>query len=150
MLVPGGQAVFTTPNRVLRLDPGMKPWNAFHVTEYSADGLARLIGPHFAEVEIEGLFATPELHGIEARRVGRAREKARIHSNPLVQGTRRLDAWAGRHWRGLKRGLGLPKKRRPVVGNRDFLERWSLDDLFYRTDGLDEALDLIALCHRGP
>lgn len=120
MLVPGGQAVFTTPNRVLRLDPGMKPWNAFHVTEYSADGLARLIGPHFAEVEIEGLFATPELHGIEARRVGRAREKARIHSNPLVQGTRRLDAWAGRHWRGLKRGLGLPKSGGRLWGTATF------------------------------
>ena len=33
VLKPGGKVLFTTPNRVIRLDPGMRPWNSFHVRE---------------------------------------------------------------------------------------------------------------------
>ncbi len=32
VLSPAGMAVFTTPNALLRLDPGMRPWNPFHVS----------------------------------------------------------------------------------------------------------------------
>ncbi|NIT54612.1 MAG: class I SAM-dependent methyltransferase, partial [candidate division Zixibacteria bacterium] len=31
VLVPGGKIIFTTPNRLIRLYPDMKPWNEFHV-----------------------------------------------------------------------------------------------------------------------
>ncbi len=44
VLRPAGIALLTTPNRVIRLDPGMKPWNRFHVTEYTASGLIPTFG----------------------------------------------------------------------------------------------------------
>jgi len=60
-----GAAVFTTPNRLIRLDPGMKPWNPFHATEFSALDLHRELRRHFAEVTILGLHGKPHLVSLE-------------------------------------------------------------------------------------
>ena len=35
-----GVVLITTPNATIRLDPAMKPWNPFHVREYSHEELS--------------------------------------------------------------------------------------------------------------
>jgi ubiquinone/menaquinone biosynthesis C-methylase UbiE len=50
VLRSSGMALFTTPNAAIRLDPGMKPWNQFHVREYRA-------------AELSGLLQVTLLHG---------------------------------------------------------------------------------------
>jgi len=62
-LAPGGTAILTTPN-VLRSD-GVNP---YHVHEYQADELGRLLRTRFAGVEVQGIGATePVNRTLEAR-----------------------------------------------------------------------------------
>jgi SAM-dependent methyltransferase len=58
VLRPGGTAVFVTPNRFTfaRPDEIIDP---YHYVEYGPTELAELVGPHFAHVEIHGIFGSP-------------------------------------------------------------------------------------------
>lgn len=151
VLRPGGTVVFTTPNACIRIDPGMKPWNEFHVREYTSDELRTQLSGRFSEIAIEGLFATPELYDVEFRRAQKALRGARrrrrfprrqliaLRKSPPVQALKRMTA----------RRQPVPEPEQgaePGTVDRSFLTKWSLDDLFYRTDGLEAALDLIAVC----
>jgi SAM-dependent methyltransferase len=77
VLRPGGQALFTTPNAAIRLDPGMTPWNKFHVREYLADELQAELEAVFPVADVRGLFAVPTLQEIETARVDEARRYLR-------------------------------------------------------------------------
>lgn len=45
VLRPGGVMIIITPDRQHRLLPGQKPWNRWHLREYSAASLSRLVEP---------------------------------------------------------------------------------------------------------
>ena len=77
VLRPGGEVLVTTPNAAIRLDPGMTPWNKFHVREYLADELRAELEAVFPVVEVRGLFAVPTLQEIETSRVDEARRYLR-------------------------------------------------------------------------
>jgi SAM-dependent methyltransferase len=70
-----GIAIISTPNRLLRLLPFQKPWNRFHLREYAAPDLSRVVGAVFPRVQVYGITATPAILEIEKRRV---------KQNPLV------------------------------------------------------------------
>jgi len=53
VLSPNGIVIFTTPNALLRLDPGMKPWNKFHVCEFNHSELDSLLNTFFSEVKAD-------------------------------------------------------------------------------------------------
>ena len=74
---PGGTVILATPNAAIRLDPGMTPWNRFHVHEYIATELRDLLGEVFPEVRVRGMFGTPTLYETEIRRVDAARQRIR-------------------------------------------------------------------------
>jgi SAM-dependent methyltransferase len=144
VLKPGGVAMFTTPNGEMRLAPGMKPWNEFHVREYSGRELADLLGKTFPRVDLSGLSASPKLHRVEYRRVTRARRMAQGAARskalgsiiaPLKLARRRLLAAAGK--------LSIVRDLR----ERRF-RRFSTRDFFYEEGLRPGALDLMALCHR--
>jgi ubiquinone/menaquinone biosynthesis C-methylase UbiE len=162
VLKEGGTAVFTTPNASIRLDEGMKPWFPFHVREFNGKQLGFLLRQWFDRVEVKGLFASPELYAIEFQRVQRSREAAR----------RRLRAWLppyvelkARAIDAVKSVLPEPVERsvrrmvrqwfarlnkarpRPSIDPSSFTH-FSLADLHYRSGNLDEALDLMAICHK--
>lgn len=63
-----------TPNRKIRLDPGMKPCNEFHVREYSADEFGAALDKAFPEVAVQGLFACHEIAEVEYGRLARAKD----------------------------------------------------------------------------
>ena len=73
----GGEVILATPNAAIRLDPGMTPWNRFHVREYRAAELAQLLSEVFPEVRVRGLFGTPTLYETEIRRADAARRRIR-------------------------------------------------------------------------
>lgn len=73
VLRPGGTFLCVTPDRTLRLFPGQRPWNEFHVTEYAPDRLAALLRSEFADVELLGMTASPRVLGAELRRYRRTR-----------------------------------------------------------------------------
>jgi SAM-dependent methyltransferase len=77
VLRPGGIAILTTPNAAIRLDPGMTPWNRFHVREYRAAELEAALGEVFDAVEVLGMFGVPTLYDLEIARVDANRRGVR-------------------------------------------------------------------------
>lgn len=75
VLRPGGVLLLTTPNRRLRLLPFQRPWNPYHVREYTDMQLLRLLRPVFPEAAIAGITARQDLQ---------QREKARVRQRPLL------------------------------------------------------------------
>jgi len=71
VLKKGGLFVLTTPNRAMRLPPGMAPWNIYHRREYCADELRALLENNFANVQILGVSAKEEVMEIERRRINK-------------------------------------------------------------------------------
>ena len=156
-----GVAVFTTPNACIRLDPGMKPWFPFHVREFSASELSTLLEEWFERVEVRGLFATRELYEIEFQRVQRSRERARRSAKawlpPYIEMKAKvIDAVKAllpdcmenaarrlvRNWVERFMLAGTPSLD-PVS-----FHRFSLADLHYRSERLEDSLDLMAVCHK--
>ena len=74
----GAEAFFTTPNRDLRLRPGERPWNRFHVREYSRTELHDLLARYFPRVSVSFVRAPKEIEAIELNRIAQARRFARL------------------------------------------------------------------------
>ena len=152
VLRPSGVALFTTPNAAIRLDRHMKPWNEFHVREYRADELADLLKTVFENVEIRGLFAAEELYRIEFERCQKALRTARTGDSPrprsLIEQSR--DALADLTKTLLPSGLVEHIRARRAVPTPELdpiiIKKYSTHDLFYRSDNLDQSLDLMAVC----
>jgi SAM-dependent methyltransferase len=143
VLAPGGFVMFTTPNREIRLDPGMKPWNEFHVREYSGPELSELLRSFFAEVEVRSLCADPALARVELARVRRARILAASERRSKALG-RVLRPLGRARRRLLRAALDLAVVR--GLRERSY-RRFSTRDLRYETGSRPDALDLMALCH---
>ena len=66
MLAPGGVAFVSTPNLLTLAPPGAeKSDNPWHVKEYRAEEFRALCEPHFAQVEMLGLFHARKLRAHE-------------------------------------------------------------------------------------
>ena len=179
ILSPLGIVIFTTPNALLRLDPGMRPWNKFHVREFDHTELKTLLNKHFSAVQILGLFAEEILYLIEKTRLNRAREAARRYQRVWIR--RFVERWRVNRARGAARRYQqsdnhyqrwfrstakrvmpayiLLRKLRKLLAsssqssqeiNKIFIEKHSERDFFYRTDDLNIALDLLAICSDEP
>jgi SAM-dependent methyltransferase len=143
VLVPGGVAIFTTPNREIRLSPGMKPWNEFHVREYSGTELAQALGRAFTSVEIRSLRGSPEFEKIELRRVRIARLAA------IGKRSSSLVARALGPVRSARKRLRTALQLAPLARLRErSYRRFSTGDLHYEPGPSASALDLMAVCTR--
>ena len=119
VLAPGGVAVLTTPNACIRLEPGKRPWNRFHVIEFPPREFAAELAPWFAAVEVLGLRASPEIEEVERTRVALRRSG---HVGQVVEGGDSTDDLD------------------------QFMERNRIDSMRYVTTDLDESLDQLAVC----
>lgn len=84
VLVPGGHLVLVTPDRSTRLLPFQKPWNRWHLTEYSADSLTNKIRAHFASVELLRMSGRQDVIGVELRRCRRMKWMALPFTLPIL------------------------------------------------------------------
>jgi len=137
VLQAGGAAVIVTPNRLTfaRADEVIDP---YHYVEYSPEEFAELCRPGFAELHLHGIFGSArylELVASEHRRLDRL-----LRFDPL-----RLRRMIGRPVRQrlydalLSRARTDPDPEAAAIDTHDFE---------LRSDGLDEALDLVAVCRR--
>lgn len=148
VLVSDGILLLTTSNAALRLPGDMQPWNPFHMREYRADELQALLQRHFTNTEIKGLFAEEPLHSVEIERIRRRIKKAK----------RRQSAWH-RFKTKLKQRFGLAKKamipketkktrKRKSSLSEEELKQYTTAAYSYRSENLDQALDLMAVCRQ--
>jgi ubiquinone/menaquinone biosynthesis C-methylase UbiE len=75
---PGGRVLVITPNRRHRVSDGERPWNRYHVREYTSSELADLMGSLFPRVELYGISGSATMSEIEKQRVAKARKLARL------------------------------------------------------------------------
>ncbi len=152
-----GQAIFTTPNRKIRLLPFQKPWNTFHEKEYSAQELKRLLTRYFTEVKVEGLFGPELLNEIERRRV-RQKPFSVYVKNPFVKYIktpilRRVPRSLKEQVKKCAPEAAAARRRIPqnmlasvpplaIANNRAY--QYTTADLVLCDDRLDAALDLMA------
>jgi SAM-dependent methyltransferase len=137
VLEPGGRAVFVTPNR-LTFGFGEEIIDPYHYVEYDAEQLRALCARCFSRVEVTGLHGSArygKLVAAERHQLGRL-----LALDPLR--LRRLIPRRGRQvlydWR-LSRDRATPRPGAPEIVPQDF--RLS-------SDGLPDALDLVAICDR--
>jgi SAM-dependent methyltransferase len=138
VLEPGGVAIFATPNRLTfgRPDEIVDP---YHHVEFDPEQLRALCAPWFDDVEVLGLFASPRY--MELFHEERARLDRLLRTDPL-----RLRRAVPRRVRQILYDRLLARARRRVDPRAEAIEE---DDFFLRTEDLDSALDLLAVC-RGP
>ncbi|MBW4057275.1 MAG: class I SAM-dependent methyltransferase, partial [Proteobacteria bacterium] len=75
VLKPDGLLLLTTPNAAIRVKPGAKPWNRFHVHEFRGDELAKFLRGYFPLVEVFGKFAAEHVYAIEYNRCVAAKDR---------------------------------------------------------------------------
>ncbi len=68
VLVDGGVLVVITPDRTHRLLPRQRPWNRWHLREYSPESLSSLVARVFEVREVLRMGAPEAVAGIELRR----------------------------------------------------------------------------------
>lgn len=147
VLKAGGRALFTTPNKKLRLKPGMKPWNRFHVQEFTHDELRRLLVSYFARVRLRGQFASERMYRLERRRCEAARAQARAPLRAHLKGALQSlvpPAW----WPRVRALRAWLLYRQPVQGSFSEADAkdYSSAEYFYLDTDLDDSLTLFADC----
>jgi SAM-dependent methyltransferase len=132
VLDAGGLLLATTPNRVYRLGEEERPWNRYHVREYTAGALVDVLGETFGEVTVCGVTAEEPIDSIVRARAARARRLARL--DPLGLRYRLPESLDARFRRVVRRTA------QPVVDRAEF----TLDRIGHDEDAAETGLDLLA------
>ncbi len=140
---PGGTVLFTTPNRTHRVMDGERPWNRFHLIEWSPREFDELLTNQFvrvdddgdaaAAVSVTGISGTDEINALEMSRINRLRKFAKL--DPLRIRERLPATWI----HGLSRVLGN------TAAESDGLEAASVsqDSFHEHEDHLADSIDLL-------
>jgi len=107
---PGGCLVLATPDRERRLLPLQKPWNRWHVREYSERTLRRALAGHFDDVEVLRMSGRRDVVDVELRRCRRLKWLTLPVTLPFVPDPLRV--WLLGALRALQAARGRPTVRR--------------------------------------
>lgn len=73
VLAPGGVLLLVTPDRSTRLLPFQRPWNRWHLTEYSAQSLERVLRRHFHQIDMLAMSGARDVIQVELNRCNRVK-----------------------------------------------------------------------------
>src|SRR4051812_10214955 len=132
---PQGAAVFVTPNRLTfaRPDEIIDP---YHYFEFDPDQLRTLCEPHFAAVELRGIFGSPRYAELVAEQL--VRLDVLLRRDPL-----RLRRLLPRRLRQRLYDRRLANER---AGPDERAAAITVEDFELGEQGLERALDLVAVC----
>jgi SAM-dependent methyltransferase len=134
---PGERVLIVTPNRNHRLNDGERPWNRYHIREFSPEELEVVMRKVFETVEIFGIHGSSVMNEIEKRRVARARRLARLDRlglrYVLPEG---FDTKLRTFLRRRRSGAGLPSPTGLQIG---------VDHVHRDREDVDRSLDLLAV-----
>jgi SAM-dependent methyltransferase len=173
---PGGEIILATPNASIRLDPGMTPWNRFHVREFTSTELQTLLERAFTDVRVLGMFAAEPIYDTELARVDKARQRARRiaaaearaaapppppvkRSLPVRIARAVVPASLRTRLRSLvgrgpavapaKPAMATPASAPAVETppvDMTAFLAFTVDDVWYAADDVDRSMDLLAVC----
>lgn len=137
VLKPGGILFLTTPSRSYRLKPGQKPWNPYHIREYTHKNLHGVMNKSFSSVVIKGIRASDEVQDLEFKRVDKNHtiSSILIRNSPKVlkDGYKKLFENSG-------------DEKTPNYLPDEILRRYSTDDFYLIEDEIDKyAIDLLGI-----
>lgn len=141
VLKPGGRFILTTPNRKLRLLPFQKPWNGYHIREYSGRQLRRQLGQFFDSFTVSGVVAEPQLMAFEIRRV--KQDPIRVYGGFVKRALSTV--LPQRIVESLKRVVVIARDDgEPLAQTAETLTAATLEDFSLTTD-CDAGMDLFAV-----
>lgn len=132
VLNKNGIFILSTPNRLLRLSKGQKPWNKFHICEYDSKEIEAILKRYFSKVKILGLTAVPDIY---------LNEKKRLRLRRLISKLDIFDIYEK-----------IPREIIDYLlfkirgGNKQ--KKISVRDFFITQNKIDKSLDLIAICRK--
>ncbi|MFQ5479419.1 MAG: class I SAM-dependent methyltransferase [Candidatus Binatia bacterium] len=132
-LAPGGVLMLTTPNRLKSFSE-----NPYHVREYTAEELRVLLGKVFSRVTMLGTHGNARVMEFDRGREKSVRRILRL--DPL--GLRKLLPASFVNFAFAKLAVLVRRQARKSAGDGTIRP----DDFSVGADGIDEALDLVALC----
>jgi len=134
---PGRCVLIVTPNRNHRVGDGERPWNRYHVREFSPVELDAVMRKVFDVVEVFGIHGSPDMNAIEKSRVARARKLARLDPlrlrYVLPEG---LDTRLRTFLRRRRSAPGLSASAESMIG---------VEHVRRARDDVDDSLDLFAV-----
>ena len=134
-VVDAGVVLVVTPNRNHRLADGERPWNRYHVREFSPSDLDAVMRRSFAEVEVFGIHGSDAMNKIERDRVMRARKLAR------------LDPLGLRYWlpESIETKLRVALRRGSSSGTETVPSDVGVEYMHHGQDDTASSLDLFAI-----
>jgi 2-polyprenyl-3-methyl-5-hydroxy-6-metoxy-1,4-benzoquinol methylase len=139
ILKPSGEAMFTTPNRRIRLLPFQKPWNPYHLREYTFEQLDRLLRKYFATVQGYAMLADEEVTRLDLGRTRQSPLKV-YFLYPTKAALKKVSPFLRRVSRDLH-GTSSPLPR-------DVLEEYGIDRFDYVQRNDSKSLDLMFIAAR--
>ena len=130
-----GVALIVTPNRNHRLADGERPWNRYHVREFSPTELDVVMREAFDEIWLYGIHGSKAMNEIERGRVARARKLARL--DPLGLRYHLPESIDTK----LRRAL----RRRPSAAVSGEPRELAVEDMRHTRDDTADSLDLLAV-----
>ncbi|MDD2889226.1 MAG: class I SAM-dependent methyltransferase [bacterium] len=67
VLKKNGLLIVTTPNKLVRMVEGQKPWNSDHIREYDPSSLEKFLGGYFKNVEFYSLLGSEKVYELEKK-----------------------------------------------------------------------------------
>ncbi|HPQ42879.1 MAG TPA: class I SAM-dependent methyltransferase [Syntrophales bacterium] len=133
--------ILTTPNREYRLKRGQRPWNRFHVREYSASLLKDILIGTFPDVTIWGIRGNDEIQKIERERVEQIK---RINSlDPLYVRNLIPEQFKPQVIDFLKK---IVARNRNNENKNNFLQQYTLKDFHITQNDVEDNIDLLGVC----
>ena len=127
-----GTVVIATPDRSTRLYRKQRPWNAYHVVEYSPESFSRALGNRFRHVELFGMSARQDVIDIELKRTRRTRLATLPFTFPGAPEWYRRFGLAALKRIGRSFGSVYSRKRQESAADVDY--DFSIDDIVIEKD----------------
>lgn len=138
-----GLLLITTPNAAIRLHPGQRPWNPFHVREFTASELESVLRSHFVSAQVLGQFAADHTYRVEYNRCIGARGSIPGDRALAARIYRKLGRMAMAGLRSIKSVL---KPKGGKINSQDFYAAHSIVDFHYSKSEIDNSLSLVGCC----
>jgi len=144
VLRPSGILILTTPNAEIRVRPGNKPWNRFHVHEFVGKELDELLSKYFSFTQVIGQFAKKSTFLVEYNRCIKARDAiTSVNQSKTLKGVivNLLPVSFANFLRSI-----LKKSDIAVALSESEMSKYSVDDFYYQDGNLDKSISLVACC----